>query len=242
MDSSKRLARVAGLLYLIVAIFGGFSELYVRSSVKVAGDAAATAENIAAAATLMRVGFVADLVNIACFLVLALVLYRLLKHVSAGAAVTMLVFTAVSVAVMTFNMVNHLGAIEAATNPDFPTSFGGSSDTLATWFLEMHSYGYLVAGVFFGLWLLPLGYMLFRSGYAPRALATLVMVGSLGYVADVIASALIPSAPEAMRAILVMPSVIAELSLIVWLMAKGLRTPERDEKVPHTIERVVATT
>ena len=143
---------------------------------------------------------------------------------------------------MTANMVNHFGAIEAATNPDFASQFGvGSSDALAAWFLDMHSYGYPVAGVFFGLWLLPLGYMLFRSGYAPKALATLVMVGSFGYVGDVIARVLIGSASETLTPILVLPSVIAEVSLIVWLLAKGLRTPATGHSVPAATERLPAT-
>jgi len=170
MTSEMRRARTAGLLYLIVAVCGGFSELYVRSSVKVAGDAAATADNIAASATLFRIGALTDLVNLVCFLVLALVLYGLLKPVSASAAQAMLVFNAVSVAVMTANMVNHLAALQAATSQD---------DALAVLFLDLHVQGYLVAGTFFGLWLLPLGYLLFRSGYAPRAPGALVMVGSL---------------------------------------------------------------
>ena len=111
MTSEKRLARIAGLLYLIVAVCGGFSELYVRSSVHVPGDAAATADNISASATLFRIGALTDLVSVACFLVLALVLYGLLKPVSAKAAMAMLVFNAVSVAIMTANMLNHLGAL-----------------------------------------------------------------------------------------------------------------------------------
>ena len=99
MTSEKGLARIAGLLYLIVAVCGGFSELYVRSSVKVPGDAAATADNISASATLFRIGALTDLVNVVCFLVLALVLYGLLKPVSAKAAMAMLVLNAVSVAI-----------------------------------------------------------------------------------------------------------------------------------------------
>ena len=96
MTSEKRLARIAGLLYLVVAVCGGFSELYVRAGVKVPGDAAATAANIAASATLFRIGALTDLVNLVCFLVLALVLYGLLKPVGARAGLDMLVVSAVS--------------------------------------------------------------------------------------------------------------------------------------------------
>jgi hypothetical protein len=226
MASEKRRARLAGLLYLIVAACGGFSELYVRSGVKVAGDAAATAGNIAASATLFRVGALTDLVNLVCFLVLGLVLYGLLKPVAAGAARAMLAFNAVSVAVMTANLVNHLAALQAATAGD---------DAQATLFLDLHAYGYLVAGTFFGLWLLPLGWLLLRSGYAPRALGALVMVGSLGYVADLVIRVLDPAAGEALGPVAVLPSALAELSLTLWLLVKGLDIQPRADRVPALV-------
>jgi hypothetical protein len=226
MAAEKRRARLAGLLYLIVAACGGFSELYVRSGVKVAGDAAATAGNIAASATLFRVGALTDLVNLVCFLVLGLVLYGLLRPVDAGAARAMLAFNAVSVAVMTANLVNHLAALQAATAGDAAR---------ATLFLDLHAYGYLVAGTFFGLWLLPLGWLLFRSGYAPRALGALVMVGSLGYVADLVIRVLDPAAGEALGPVVVLPSALAELSLTLWLLVKGLDIQPRPDRVPALV-------
>jgi Domain of unknown function (DUF4386) len=223
MPSEKRRARVAGLLYLIVAVCGGFSELYVRAGVKVTGDAAATAGNIAASATLFRVGALTDLVNVVCFLVLALVLYGLLKPAGAAAARAMLAFNAVSVAVMTANMVNHLAALQAATRQD---------DALAMLFLDLHATGYLVAGTFFGLWLLPLGYLLVSSGSAPRPLGVLVMVGAFGYVADLVARVLFPTVGDTLGPVLVLPSVLAELSLVLWLLVKGLEVRPRADHVP----------
>jgi hypothetical protein len=231
MTSEMRRARTAGLLYLIVAVCGGFSELYVRASVKVAGDAAATAGNIAASATLFRIGALTDLVNLVCFLLLALLLYGLLKPVSAMAARAMLAFNAVSVAVMTANMVNHLAALQAATSQDA---------ALATLFLDLHAHGYLVAGTFFGLWLLPLGYLLFRSGYAPRALGVLVMVGSMGYMADLVTHILFPTVAETLSPLLVLPSALAEVSLVLWLLVKGLNVQPRPDHVPAPPEHVPA--
>jgi hypothetical protein len=226
MPSEKRRARIAGLLYLIVAVCGGFSELYVRAGVKVAGDAAATADNIAASATLFRIGALTDLVNIVCFLVLALVLYGLLKPVGARAAQAMLAFNAVSVAVMTANMVNHLAALKAATSQD---------DALAMLFLDLHATGYLVAGTFFGLWLLPLGYLLVSSGSAPRRLGVLVMVGAFGYVADLVTRVLFPTVGETLGPVLVLPSALAEVSLILWLLVKGLDVQPRADRVPALV-------
>jgi len=161
-----------------------------------------------------------------CFLLLGLVLYGLLKPVGATAARAMLAFNAVSVAVLTANMVNHLAALQAATSGD---------DALAMLFLDLHAQGYLVAGTFFGLWLLPVGYLLFRSGYAPRPLGALVMVGSFGYVADLAIRVLVPGVGETLPLVLVLPSALAELSLALWLLVKGLNVQPQPDRVPALV-------
>jgi Domain of unknown function (DUF4386) len=169
----RTLARTAGLLYLTVAVTGGFAELYVRSGALVPGDAAATAANIAESATLFRVGLATDLVNIACFLLVGLTLYTLLKPVDPRAALAMLASNAVAVAVMAANLLNHAGALLAATDPDYAAAFGGGpADALAMMFLDLHGHGYTIAQVFFGLWLLPLGYLIRQSGMSPARSAS----------------------------------------------------------------------
>src|SRR5262252_4303088 len=110
MISRNRLARGVGLLYLLIAVGGGFAEA-VRSSVRVPGDAAATAANIVQHATLFRVGFAADLVDFTCFLGVGLVLYVILKPVNGPIATAMLTINAVSVAIQALNMLNQLGAL-----------------------------------------------------------------------------------------------------------------------------------
>ncbi len=223
MTSTKQLSRVAGGLYLILALCGGFAELIVRSGVYVPGDAAATAEEISASETLFRFGALADLVGITCFVVLGLILWRLFRPVDLNAATAMLVFVAVSVAVTTANMTNHLGALNAATVGD---------DIAAMRFLEAHHDGYLVAGIFFGLWLLPLGYLLVRSRAAPKWLGILAMVGPLGYLVDVVANVLFGTPGEPTTEIVLLPAVVAELSLIAWLLVKGLDLPEPVASLP----------
>ena len=229
MTPENRLARIAGLLYLLVAVSGGFSELYVRARARVPGDAAATADNIAASVTLFRVGALTDMVSVACFLLLALVLYRLLEPVGANAAVAMLVLNAVSVAAMTANLPNHLGALRAATR---------DQDTLAMLYLDRHADGYLAAGIFW-LWLLPLGYLLYRSRATPRALGVLAMAGSFGYVADAVANLLVPTVSETLTTLLVLPSVAAEAALIVWLLARGMAPRRPPDQLPTPIEHTL---
>jgi hypothetical protein len=225
--TNKALARIAGAMYLLLAVLGGFSELYVRDSVDVPGNATATAANIVESETLFRVGALTDLVGITAFLLLGLILFSLLRPASSQAAISMLVFVGVAVAVMTLNMSNHLGALEAALD---------GADGVAMRFLETHHNGYMVAGVFFGLWLVPLGYLLVRSGYSPRWLGILAMVGSLGYVADVVANVLFGTSREPTTQLVFVPSVIAELALVVWLLVKGLDLPD-ERRAPVVPER-----
>lgn len=207
MVSNRSLARIAGVLYLVVAVGGGFAELYARGSVTVAGDASATAANIAQHSMLFRAGLVADLVDSTCFLGVALVLYALLKQVNANVAVAMLVINAVSVAIQALNMLTHAGALLVATDPRFAGMSSG-----ALFLLELHHDGYLIAQIFFGLYLLPLGYLVFRSGMFPRALGVVLMVGCAGYVAGIVATPL------------AFVGGLAELTFLVWLLVRGVST------------------
>ncbi len=230
-----RLARVAGLLYLAVAVLGGFGQLFVRPSVVVPGDAAATAANITASSTLFRAGLAADLVSITLFLVLALVLYRLLSPIDTKAAAAMVAFNAVAVAIMGLNLVNHAGAYLVATSSGYSTLLGADAAAAQVMlFLDLHGLGYLIAEIFFGLWLLPLGYLVFRSGFLPKALGVLLTVGAASYLGDVVVSLLVPGASEALSLLLAAPAAVAELAFLTWLSVMGTKPTRRNER-PATI-------
>jgi hypothetical protein len=221
MGAEKRMARIAGSLYLVVAVLGGFAELYVRARTVVPGDAAATAENIRGSATLFRFGFASDLVQATFFLFTAMALYLLLRHVNELVARAMVVIVAVSVAIICLNLLNQYMALQVAT--------GGAegSDALVGLFADMHAAGYLIAQIFFGLWLLPLGYLVFRSGYFPKVVGILLAVGCFGYLIDTFTRFLAPGIAGSVSAIAVMPAAIGELSFVVYLLVKGVRVPQR---------------
>jgi hypothetical protein len=137
MASKPVLAHLAGLLYLIVAVTGGYAELGVRADLVVPGDAAATSANIAASAGLFRLAFVLDLVNITCFVLVALTPYALFHQVNRPVAVAMVVFNAIAVAVMSVNMLHHFGALAIATGADHPAAFGvDAADALVMLFVK----------------------------------------------------------------------------------------------------------
>lgn len=206
MKSTRALSRVAGILYLIVAVGGGFAE-YVRTTVTVSGDSAATAANVASHAALFKAAFVTDLVDFAAFLGVGLLMYAILKSVNSTIAVAMLVINAVSVAIQALNMLGHAGAL-LTTDP-----------RLVLLFLQLHQQGYLIAQVYFGLFLLPLGYLVYRSGIFPKVLGAILMFGSAGYVTGVVAAYVSPS----LAIYLALAGGLAELLFLLWLLVMGAK-------------------
>ena len=223
--SPVRLARFAGLLYLVVAVFGGFAHL-VRVSVYVAGDADSTSANVVAHGTLLRLSFVADLVQALVWLVLVVTLYRLLAHAGRNIARAMVVFVAVSAAITCLNMLNQLGALLVATDDSYVSAFGTEgAHALVLLLMDLQHYGYLIAQLTW-LWLFALGLLGFRSGMFPRWLSFLLMLGTTCYVIDALTQFLAPSFADTSAAIFVLPEILCEVSLLAYLLIKGVRTPQ----------------
>lgn len=167
--SLKRLARIAGLLYLVVGVFGGFAIAYVTAKVYVPGDAATTAGNVLANAGLVRIGVIADLIQATVFVFLGMTLYLVLKHVNKNAASAMVIIVAIATTMMCINKVFQFAALLVATDPSYTAAFGtAGSNLLVMLVLDIHNYGFLIAQIFFGLWLVPLGYLVYRSGMFPK--------------------------------------------------------------------------
>lgn len=216
MPSTKALARTAGLLYLVVAIFGGFSE-YVRTSAFVAGDAAATAANVAAHATLFHVAFVTDLVDLPFFVAVGILMWVILRGVNPGVALAMVVINAISVAIQGLNMLNHIAALMVATQP------GLGSPGLVQFLLEMHQQGYLIAQIFFGLYMLPLGFLVYRSGIFPKALGIGLVIGCAGYLGGIAADWASPTFTSGAATYFGLVGGLGELLFLAWLIAFGAR-------------------
>jgi len=239
MRDEKRLARIAGCLYLVVAVLGGFAELVVRSSIVEPGDPTATAENIRSSATLFRLGFVADLVQATFFLFTAMALYLLLKHVNKLIAQAMVTLVAISVAIISLNLLNQYMALSIATGAGYTSTFGPvGSDRLTMLFVDMHHNGYLIAQMFFGLWLVPLGYLVVRSGLFPKVLGVLLALGGVAYIVDLLVTFLAPGVAETISPYVLIP-VYSEVLFLVYLLVKGVRDPKgssgqlvQDEPVP----------
>jgi uncharacterized protein DUF4386 len=225
VSSPKRIARIAGVFYLLVGIFGGFAEGFVDPKMYVAGDAAATAGNVVANSGLVRMGVVAHLLDGAFFVITAMTLYILLEHVHKSLARAMLVFVAIAVAMISLNAVFQFAGLRVATDGSYATAFGvAGSNALVQLLLEIQHYGTLAAQVFFGLWLAPLGYLAYKSGLFPRALGVVLVVATVSYLVDLFAAFSFPDLAKQIHPFLIIAPAIAEIWMVVYLLVWGVRT------------------
>jgi hypothetical protein len=226
MTSPKRLARFAGFLYLLVGIFGGFAEGYVEPKMYVAGNAAATAANVVANAGLVRIGVVADLLDGTFFVFLALALYILLKHVHKSTVRAMLILVILATGITCASALFEFEGLRVATGAVDLTTFGSvGSNAIVLLLLDAQHYGLLIAQIFFGLWLAPLGYLAYRSGWFPKALGVVLVAGSASYIVDLLAAFLLPDIAKAIHGFASILPAIAEPAMVLYLLVVGVRTP-----------------
>jgi hypothetical protein len=225
--SLRKLARLAGVLYLIIIVGAGFSQGYVRANLVVPGDATATAGNIAASEGLFRFGFVTDLIAFLSDAAVAVLLYVVLKPVNKTLSLMAAFFRLLAhPAIGALNLLNHFVPVLLLSGADYLQVFEPDQlDGLVMLFLSAHRYGYLIAGAFFGLSLLFLGYLLFESGYFPKVLGILIAIASLGYLIESFGNFLTSGHEETLGWIVGVPAAIAELSLTVWLLVRGVKSP-----------------
>ncbi len=214
------------MLYLIVGIFGGFAEGYVEPKMYIAGNAAATAGNVIANAGLVRMGVVADLLDQTLFVFLALVLYGLLKDVNKSVARAMLVLVALASCIGCIGAVFEFEGLRVATDSGYAAGFGIASNTVVLLLLDAQHYGLLTAQIFFGLWLAPLGYLAYKSGWFPKSLGILLIVGTICYLIDLLTAFLLPDFGQMIHGYIVIPCAIAEIWMVFYLLIVGVRTTE----------------
>jgi len=223
MIRPKALARTAGALYL------GMSVCFVvagslRSQV-VGTHAEAAAERIRDSVMLFRVTLAVELMSAALFLLTAGALFLLLKHVKRLVAAAMVVCVALSVGVECMTLVNQYAALTVATHPEYARVLGqAGSDALVMLFSDLQGKGLLIDELFWGLWLLPLGYLVGKSGWFPRLVGVLLIVGGFAWLGKLFVTVLAPDLRGVASALTA--GAIGELVFIVWLLVKGAKVPE----------------
>jgi len=212
-------ARVAGLLYLLTGLAAVFGLQYVPRTLIVTGDAAATADHVRSAELLFRLGIASELISATGFIFLALALYSLFESVDRGQASLMVVLVLVSVPISFLAVVSELGALTVLSGADFLSVLGGPQrEALALVFVRTHGQTLLVNEIFWGLWLVPLGVLVMRSGFAPRVIGALLILAGAAYIVITSVSILLPDFATVVSTIAALPQAAGEVSMIVWLL------------------------
>ncbi len=223
MSSLSRNARIAGLLYLTL-LAAPLRLIYIPSKIVVAGNATATANNIASHETLFRLGILSDLFTATMMIFLTLALYRLFKGVDEGLSRLMVILGALMTPPIYFlNTANDAATLMLARGANFLSAFDKPQrDALVMVFLGMHDQGVLANEVFWGLWLFPFGLLVYRSGFLPRILGVWLVLNCFAYLAASITGILWPQYEQRVSA-WTFPIMFGELAVMLWLIIMGAK-------------------
>jgi hypothetical protein len=229
MTSIKAKARLAGILYVLMGIPAWFSLMYIPSAFIVRGDATATAHNIVTGQGLYRLGILSELVSQTIFLVLVLVLYDLFKDADRKQARLMVMLVGVSVAFEFVNCLNLAAPLIFVSGADFLSVFSKPQlDALAFAFLKLRNSGLGVISLIWGLWLLPFGVLVIKSGFFPKVLGVLLIVACFAYVTDSITSIMLLVPIPVVSSVTLALGGLGELAIVVWMIVVGAKTPQTE--------------
>jgi uncharacterized membrane protein YeaQ/YmgE (transglycosylase-associated protein family) len=209
--SVQNIAKNAGWLYLSLIPLGILGIIYVPATLFVAGDVGATISNIVANELLFRAGIVSAFLVQLVGICVVLYLYKLLKSVNQSHALLMVLFQLLAVPITLVNELFHVAVLVLLNTPE-------PSHQLVSLFLELHHHGIFVSQIFWGLWLFPMGYLVFKSGFLPKILGILLMIGCMGYLIDSVTHFMLPDFGFTVSEF----TFVGELLLPLWLVVKGV--------------------
>jgi hypothetical protein len=226
MTSTRNPGRVAGLWYLLLSVFAPLRLIYIPGKLFVDGNAAATARNIAAHESLFRFGIVGDLVCAVTLIFLVLAFYRLFKAVDQDLAVLVVIFGGVMPAVIYLvNAVSDAGALMVVRGASYLSVFDKPQrDAIAMLLLDLHDHQNTAAEILWGVWLLPLAVLVYRSRFLPRFLGVWLAINGFAYVMMSFTGELLPQYQDKVIS-LSTPARFGELALMLWLVIKGAKPP-----------------
>jgi Domain of unknown function (DUF4386) len=229
MNSTHNPGRVVGFWYLLLVVIGPLRLIYIPSKLFVSGNATATVNKIAAHEWLFRFGIVGDLVCAVILIFLVLAFYRLFKDVDQNLAVLVVIFGGVMPAIINFvNVVSDSNALMVVRGPDFLSVFDKSQrDALVMLFLRMHDHQNTAAEILWGIWLLPLAMLVYRSRFLPRFLGVWLTINGFAYVILSFTGLLLPQYHNKVF-LMSQPALFGEVALMLWLVIKGARPPALD--------------
>lgn len=238
MEASKKAARLAGFIYLVVVLTGMFSLAYVPSKLINWKDANQTFQNIASSTQLFRLSIASSMLCYIAFLLLPLVLYKILRRVDETSSKLMVAFAVVSVPISFINLQNKISILALIDEDYFSktlTSVELQTQTLL--YLEQYDSGLLIAQIFWGLWLLPFGYLVYTSNLLPKLFGILLLAGGIGYLVKVFGITIIPDFNHyAISRYVTLPAALGEIGICLWLLIVGIKKTKNEIKpVPGRI-------
>jgi hypothetical protein len=205
---------------------GAFNIMYIPSAIMVPRDATATARNIAGAELTYRIAILSGLVSCIAFIFLALRLYDLLKDVDRKQARLMVMLVAVSGTIGIVNLLNEVAPLILLSGADYLSVFTKPQlDALALGFLRLRTSGLAVNSAFWGLWLLPFGILAIKSGWIPKFIGVLLIVGCFAYLAGCFTFIIFPAQVPAVSKVTLPLAGAGELFMMLWLVFKGAKAP-----------------
>lgn len=221
MIPNKKTARLAGLLWIITGVFGGFSQLFVRGKLIVSGDMAATANNIVSNEFLLRLGFVSDQMMMLCTLFTSIVLYKLLSTVNKNWATLMVILAALGSSIGMLNYLNEFAPLQLLSGAEYLNVIETSQlQAQVMLYFNLYEHGYVIAQFFYVLWVFPLGLLVYKSGFLPRVFGILFMLETFTGFPSTLIYFLFPN--STIENILMIPGALAELSFMFWLLIRGI--------------------
>ena len=219
----KKTARRAGLLYLIWIITGIYGIIYVPSQTIVQGDAVATANKILANEFVFRIGIINDIISNTIWVFIALVLYRLFKQVNERQAKLMVALVLVQIPVVFFMEALNITSLMIFKGEILKTFELIQRQDLAMLFLKINDYGTLTLEMFWGLWLLPFGLLVYKSGFIPRIIGVFLILNGVAYIIPSFTSLLFPNYQTLVSQFAIPFWILGEISITLWLLIKGVR-------------------
>jgi hypothetical protein len=222
---NRNLARVAGVFYLVMIVCGMAAQV-IRGNLIVPGNGVATTGNIMASESLFRVAFISDLFMATVFLLFAWVLYVLLKPVNKNIALLFVLLATASVAILSLNLLNQFAILILLSDAGYLAAFGAVQlNAMVMLFADLQYYGYYIAQISFGLWLVPLGYLVIKSGFLPRILGVLLIIAAFGHLSGFLAAFLLPGF-ESFADL----AAALEIPFGLWLLVKGVKSTQPAKK------------
>lgn len=223
-------ARIAGILYLLIIVIGALDQIFIRGRLIVSGDVLSTANNIMTSQSLWRIGIAGDIIMHVFDIPTMLVLYILLKPVNKNLTFLAVLFNMIQTAVLVINKLNLVMPLFLLGNADYLKAIEPSQlHVLSYLFVRAHDFGFGIGLIFFGFAYLIYGYLLFSSGYFPRAVGVLVVIAGLSYLTNSFTIILAPQYSGAIFPVLAL-ALIGELSLSLWLIVKGVNLPKWEKR------------